>query len=108
MKEFRIRNDFQRSQYAFHAQIVKPLQGDFQTGSMSTLRKLKSMQIEVNGQKREVLPGTNILDILSQFNIPEQRVAVELNLSIIDRKQFSQISLNEGDKMEIINFVGGG
>jgi thiamine biosynthesis protein ThiS len=66
------------------------------------------MKIEVNSEKREVLQGTNILELLSQLNISERMVAVELNLNILDREQFTQVCLSEGDKIEIIHFVGGG
>ncbi len=66
------------------------------------------MRIEVNGLQQELSPGTSLVRLLSQLNIVPERVAIELNLNVIDRKQFDQISLKEGDKIEIINFVGGG
>jgi thiamine biosynthesis protein ThiS len=66
------------------------------------------MKIEVNSIKKEVLQGTTIHGLLTQLNIVPQRVAVELNLSVIDKNQFEQVSLKEGDCVEIINFVGGG
>ncbi|MBI3359399.1 MAG: sulfur carrier protein ThiS [Nitrospirae bacterium] len=66
------------------------------------------MQIEVNSVKKEVLPGTSIERLLARLNIVPQRVAVEINLTVIDRNQFNQVFLKEGDRVEIINFVGGG
>ncbi len=66
------------------------------------------MKIEVNGLQQEFSTGTNLVELLSQLSIMPERVAIELNLSVIDRKQFDQVSLKEGDKIEIINFVGGG
>jgi len=66
------------------------------------------MQIEVNGVKKEVLAGTTIDGLVTELKIVSERVAVELNLSIIARNQFNQVILKEGDRVEIINFVGGG
>ena len=67
----------------------------------------KKMHIEVNGIRQEIQIDTTLYDLLSQLNIQQDRVAVELNLTVVDQKQFNH-SLKEGDKIEIINFVGGG
>jgi len=66
------------------------------------------MQIEVNSVKKELLLDTTLQELLTQLNIVPERVAVELNLTIINRNQFDQVLLKEGDRLEIINFVGGG
>jgi thiamine biosynthesis protein ThiS len=66
------------------------------------------MQIKLNGVKKELLPETSIHGLLAQLHITSERVAIELNLTIIDKNQFDQILLKEGDHLEIINFVGGG
>ena len=67
-----------------------------------------AMQIEVNSVKKELLLDTTLQELLTQLNIVPERVAVELNLTIINRNQFDQVLLKEGDRLEIINFVGGG
>ncbi len=66
------------------------------------------MQIELNGVKKELLPGTTIHGLLAQLHITSERVAIELNLTIIDKSKLDQVFLKEGDHLEIINFVGGG
>jgi thiamine biosynthesis protein ThiS len=66
------------------------------------------MKIEVNSVQKEVAHGTSIDNLLTQLNIVPERVAVEVNLSVIDKNQFEQLFLKEGDRVEIINFVGGG
>lgn len=66
------------------------------------------MQVTVNGLQEECSAGANLLELLSRFNIIPERVAVELNLAVVDRKQWDRIFLKEGDNVEIINFVGGG
>jgi thiamine biosynthesis protein ThiS len=66
------------------------------------------MQIGINGVKKELLHETTLQGLLTQLNIIPERVAIELNLSIIAKDQFDQVLLKEGDRVEIINFVGGG
>jgi thiamine biosynthesis protein ThiS len=66
------------------------------------------MLIRINGQSREVPAGITVSELLSQLRVSPERVAVELNLSILDRSDFSNARLGEGDFLEIIGFVGGG
>ncbi len=46
--------------------------------------------------------------LLTELDIRPDRVAVELNLTILDRNEFDRRSLQEGDRIEIISFIGGG
>jgi len=66
------------------------------------------MQVVVNGTEQEVPSGTNLSQLLDRLKIQPERVAVEVNLKVIHRQQYNQVSLNEGDQIEIIGFVGGG
>ena len=66
------------------------------------------MQITVNGEQRELPFDTNVSLLLSSLEVPPEQIAVEVNLKIIDKAQFNQTPLQEGDKVEIISFVGGG
>lgn len=66
------------------------------------------MQVIVNGMEQEVPSGTNLSQLLERFKVQPERVAVEVNLNVIHRQQYSQVSLNDGDQIEIIGFVGGG
>ena len=66
------------------------------------------MQIQVNGQVREAMPGTTVADLCRELNVTGERVAVEVNLDILERGQFGQRLLSEGDRVEIISFIGGG
>nr|MBI3613603.1 sulfur carrier protein ThiS [Nitrospirota bacterium] len=65
-------------------------------------------QIQVNGEYREAKAGTTVADLLRQLDIKSERVAVEVNLEILDKGAFAQRSLQEGDRIEIISFIGGG
>jgi sulfur carrier protein len=66
------------------------------------------IQVLVNGQWRTIPSSMTVSDLLKQVEIRPDRVAVEVNLEIVDRQNFSQRSLREGDKVEIISFIGGG
>ncbi len=66
------------------------------------------IQIQVNGESRGWQDGGTIADLLRDLAISTERVAVELNLEILDRKDFGQRSLREGDRIEILGFIGGG
>ena len=64
-------------------------------------------RVEVNGETRVVAIGTTIRALLVQLQIPDERIAVELNRELLPRARFEQ-SLGTGDRIEIVTFVGGG
>jgi len=66
------------------------------------------IQIQVNGELRGWPDGGTVADLLRDLAIATERVAVELNLEILDRKDFGQRSLRDGDRVEILGFIGGG
>ena len=66
------------------------------------------MHIQVNGEQRTLADGLTVGGLLTELDIRPDRVAVELNLSILDRNEFDGRRLREGDRIEIISFIGGG
>jgi sulfur carrier protein len=66
------------------------------------------MQINVNGEKKECPTGTSVSELLESLNIDKRYVAVEVNLKVVPRAQFSEKKLKENDNLEIVTFVGGG
>ncbi|TAL11636.1 MAG: sulfur carrier protein ThiS [Nitrospirae bacterium] len=66
------------------------------------------MRITVNGEAREVTEGQSVAALLADLGIQAERVAVELNLKIVDRRAFTGTPLNDGDRVEVIGFIGGG
>ena len=68
----------------------------------------EAIQIQVNGEQRDCLAGATVGDLLRELAIKTERVAVELNLEILDRKEFDQRGLKQGDRVEILSFIGGG
>jgi sulfur carrier protein len=65
------------------------------------------MIIRVNG-KEHITKAVTISQLLGELDIMSERVAVEVNLRIIKKINFDNYRLNEGDVVEIVNFVGGG
>ena len=68
----------------------------------------ETIQIQVNGEQRDCLADASVGDVLRELAIKTERVAVELNLEILDRKDFDHRSLKPGDRVEILSFIGGG
>ena len=66
------------------------------------------IHIQVNGEARVSCNGATVADLLHELELKSERVAVELNLEILDRATFAQRSLKDGDRVEIMSFIGGG
>ncbi len=66
------------------------------------------MNIILNGESREVEKNASITRLLAALNIPLAKVAVERNLSIVPRSTFDAVILDDGDRIEIVRFIGGG
>ena len=68
----------------------------------------EALQIQVNGLPRDCRSGSTVGDLLRELDIKTERVAVELNLEILDRNDFELRNLKAGDRVEILSFIGGG
>ncbi|MBI5576559.1 MAG: sulfur carrier protein ThiS [Deltaproteobacteria bacterium] len=66
------------------------------------------MEILVNGECRNIGEGATVLSLLREFSLPESRVAVERNRALVRKADFGSTELAEGDRIEIVTFVGGG
>jgi thiamine biosynthesis protein ThiS len=66
------------------------------------------VQIKLNGEKREVDEGTTLQRLVEQLSLAPDRLAVELNYEVIRRAEWARVTLTEGDRVEIVRFVGGG
>ena len=66
------------------------------------------MQITLNGEPFDIEQPLSVVALLEKLDIDARRVAVEHNLTIIKRHRFPEVIVNEGDQVEIVNFVGGG
>ena len=69
---------------------------------------MENMTLIVNGESRLVPGVSNILELIRHLGIRENRIAVELNKNIIRRKDWAQTPVSNNDRVEIVQFVGGG
>jgi thiamine biosynthesis protein ThiS len=65
------------------------------------------MRLQVNGDTRDVAAGT-ILALVEELGLDPRKVAVERNLEIVPRSLHGETALVEGDRIELVQFVGGG
>ena len=71
--------------------------------------KIKNkIKIIVNGKQMQVIPKFSLKSLVVKLKIPLNKIAIELNKKIIDKKNISNIRLKKGDKIEIVHFIGGG
>ena len=69
---------------------------------------MAGMQVVVNGESRDVPPQSTVSQLLEQLRVVPERVVVELNLKILKRAEHPASVLQDGDRVEIVQFVGGG
>lgn len=66
------------------------------------------MQIKVNGENREFEAPLNVLALAELLQLNPKQVAVERNCEIVPRSRYAEVSLADGDRIEIVQFIGGG
>lgn len=67
------------------------------------------MKLIINGDDYFDMPeGICVADLLSKLELPAKKVAVECNREIVSKSTFHETHLSDGDRLEIIHFIGGG
>ena len=66
------------------------------------------MKVEVNGTSREFESGGSVLALLAELEIDPRMVVVERNREIVRRDDLDRVQVEDGDRFEIVQFVGGG
>tara|TARA_R110002124_G_scaffold55259_1_gene156449 strand:+ start:1747 stop:1947 length:201 start_codon:yes stop_codon:yes gene_type:complete len=66
------------------------------------------MQLTVNGESHTVPAQISLLGLIEHFGLEPRKVAIERNLEIVPRSVYAETQLGEGDRLEIVHFVGGG
>ena len=66
------------------------------------------MKLTLNGESREFGTLTTLAALIERLGMKADRVAVELNREIVPRDRWAETNLTEGDRLEIVHFVGGG
>lgn len=66
------------------------------------------MRLVINGKEQIFEEGMNLARLVEQLGMKGDRVAVELNREIVSRPQWPETQVKDGDRLEIVHFVGGG
>ena len=66
------------------------------------------MRLTINGEERSFEGGLDIAGLVSALGLDARKVAVERNLEIVPRSTYARVFLADGDRLEIVQFVGGG
>jgi thiamine biosynthesis protein ThiS len=66
------------------------------------------MRLLLNGEERDIADIVSIADLVAALGLDARKVAVERNLEIAPRSIYADIALAEGDRIEIVTFIGGG
>ena len=66
------------------------------------------MLVQINGESREVRDRSTLDDLVNELSLAPTRIAIELNQKVVRRDQWAKTTLADGDRIEIVHFVGGG
>ena len=72
------------------------------------MKNKNKIKIKINGKKLEVNQSSTMASIVKKLNIPLNKVAIELNKEIINKKKIKSIKIKNKDNLEIVYFIGGG
>lgn len=67
-----------------------------------------ALDVTINGEEQALEPGLSLADLLVTLGITKGKVAIERNLEIVPRSLYSETMVEEGDRLEIVHFIGGG
>ncbi|WP_419316864.1 sulfur carrier protein ThiS [Caulobacter sp. ErkDOM-E] len=66
------------------------------------------MKLLLNGDEREISGVSSVADLVAALGLDSRKVAVERNLEIVPRSTYAETALADGDRIEIVTFIGGG
>jgi thiamine biosynthesis protein ThiS len=69
---------------------------------------METLLVEINGESRDVQDSITLSELILQLALAPERLAVELNHRVVRRTDWQQTTITEGDRIEIVHFVGGG
>ena len=72
------------------------------------MKKIKKIKINLNGKALFLAKGTSLYKVIKKNKLEFNKVAIELNKKIINKKKIDKIFLKNRDKIEIVHFIGGG
>ena len=72
------------------------------------MKKINKVKIRLNGKNYLIKPKMTLKDVIDLYKIPVQKIAIELNKKIVDKRNLRKIKIKNMDQIEIVHFIGGG
>ena len=72
------------------------------------MNNLNMAKIQLNGDPYKINTGTNLNELINRLKIQKNNIAIELNGEIVEKNKYPNLILNKDDKVEIVQFIGGG
>ena len=72
------------------------------------MKKINKIKIKLNGKLIKIQDKTSLLSFINKLNVPINKVAIELNETIVNKKLLGKIKIKKNDKIEVVHFIGGG
>ena len=72
------------------------------------MKKINKIKIKLNGKFIKIQDKTTLLSFIKKLKVPINKVAIELNETIVNKKLLGKIKIKKNDKIEVVHFIGGG
>ena len=72
------------------------------------MKKINKIKIKLNGKFIKIQDKTTLLSLTKNLKVPINKVAIELNQTIVNKKSLGKIKIKKNNKIEIVHFIGGG
>ncbi len=72
------------------------------------MKKINKIKIKLNGKFIKIQDKTTLLSFIKELKVPINKVAIELNKTIVNKKLLGKTKIKKNDKIEIVHFIGGG
>ena len=72
------------------------------------MKKIKKIKIKINGKIKTIIDQLTLAKLTTNLKIPLDKVAIELNKEIVNKKKINKIKIKNNDVIEIVHFIGGG
>tara|TARA_B100002051_G_C16516878_1_gene525690 strand:+ start:73 stop:291 length:219 start_codon:yes stop_codon:yes gene_type:complete len=72
------------------------------------MKNKNKIKIKINGRLVKIKPNSSVNELILKLKVPLNKVAIELNKKILDKKKLKKIQLKSNDNIEIVHFIGGG
>ena len=72
------------------------------------MKKINKIKIKLNGKFIKIQDKTTLLSFIKKLKVPINKVAIELNETIVNKKLLIRTKIKKNDKIEVVHFIGGG